>query len=301
MKQTIMEALKERKVLVSDGAWGTFLQRSGLKPGECPEEWCLSRPDVVKGIAQSYVNAGSDMIETNSFGANSFKLAFYGLGDKVSEINEAAAQLSREIAGDDRWVIASVGPTGKMLIMGDVTEDELYDAFKEQVIALERGGADAVCIETMTDADEASMAIRAARENTSMEIIATFTFDDIGEGVYRTMMGISPTESVAAAIAAGADIVGANCGNGLGGMVGIVAEIRDAYPDIPILIHANAGLPRYENGVDIFPETPEQMATLVPPVLQAGANIIGGCCGTTPQHIVAIKREVDLFKNKTAI
>ena len=301
MKQIIKEALKERKILVSDGAWGTFLQRSGLKPGECPEEWCLSRPDVVKGIAQSYVSAGSDMIETNSFGANLFKLAFYGLGDKVSEINEAAAQLSREVAGDNRWVIASVGPTGKMLIMGDVTEGELYDAFKEQIVALERGGADAVCIETMTDADEASIAIRAARENTSMEIIATFTFDDIGEGVYRTMMGISPTESVAAAIAAGADIVGANCGNGLGGMVGIVAEIRDSYPDIPILIHANAGLPRYENGVDTFPETPEQMATLVPPVLQAGANIIGGCCGTTPQHIVAIKREVDLFKNKTAI
>ena len=292
MKKTIKEALKERKVLVSDGAWGTFLQRSGLKPGECPEEWCLSHPDVVKGIAQSYIDAGSDMVETNSFGGTIFKLSYYGLGDKVSEINEAAARLSREAAGDDIWVIASVGPTGKLLIMGDVTEEEMYDAFKEQVIALERGGADAICIETMTDAAEASIAIRAAKENTSLEIISTFTFDKTAGGEYHTMMGVSPSEAVAAAIQAGADIVGTNCGNGLGGMVGVITEMRKTYKDVPILVHANAGLPCRENGVDTFPETPEQMAALVPAILQAGANIIGGCCGTTPQHIAAIKQAV---------
>ena len=292
MRKTIKEALKERKVLVSDGAWGTFLQRSGLKPGECPEAWCLSRPDIVKGIAQSYVDAGSDMIETNSFGGTSFKLSYYGFGDKVSEINEAAARLSREAAGDDVWVIASVGPTGKMLIMEDVTEEEMYDAFKEQVIALERGGADAICVETMTDAVEASIAIKAAKENTSMEIISTFTFDKIASGEYRTMMGISPVEAVAAAIQAGADIVGTNCGNGLGGMLDVVIEIRKTFKDVPVLVHSNAGLPYRENGVDIFPETPEQMATLVPDIIKAGVNIIGGCCGTTPQHIAAIKQAI---------
>ena len=291
MRKTIKEALKERKVLVSDGAWGTFLQSSGLKPGECPEAWCLSNPEVVKGIAQSYVDAGSDMIETNSFGGSSFKLSYYGLGDKVSEINEAAARLSREAAGDDIWVIASVGPTGKMLFMGEVTEDELYEAFKEQIIALERGGADAVCIETMTDTAEAAIAIRAAKENTSLEIISTFTFDIAG-GVYRTMMGVSPTEAATAAIRAGADIIGTNCGNGLENMIGVITEIRNTYKDVPILVHANAGLPCRENDVDIFPETPEQMASLVPAVLQAGANIIGGCCGTTPQHIAALKHAV---------
>ena len=291
MKKTIKEALIERKVLVSDGAWGTFLQRSGLKPGECPEAWCLSNPEVVKGIAQSYVDAGSDMIETNSFGGTSFKLSYYGLGDKVGEINEAAARLSREVAGDDIWVIASVGPTGKMLFMGEVTEEELYEAFKEQIVALERGGADAVCIETMTDAAEASIAIRAAKENTSLEIISTFTFDIAG-GVYRTMMGVSPTEAATAAIRAGADIIGTNCGNGLENMVGVITEIRNTYKDVPILVHANAGLPYRENDVDIFPETPEQMASLVPAILQAGANIIGGCCGTTPQHIAALKNAV---------
>ena len=292
MRTTIKEALKERKVLVSDGAWGTFLQRSGLKPGECPEAWCLSHPDVVKRIAQSYVDAGSDMIETNSFGGTSFKLSYYGLGDKVSEINEAAARLSREVAGDNIWVIASVGPTGKLLIMGDVTEEEMYDAFKEQILALERGGADAVCIETMTDAVEASIAIRAAKENTSLEIISTFTFDRIAGGEYRTMMGISPTEAATAAIQAGADIVGTNCGNGLGDMIGVVAEIRKIYRDVPILVHANAGLPSRENGIDTFPETPGQMAALAPGILKAGANIIGGCCGTTPQHIIAIKQMI---------
>ena len=293
MRKTIKEALKERKVLISDGAWGTYLQRSGLKPGECPEAWCLSHPEVVKGIAQSYVDAGSDMIETNSFGGTSFKLSYYGFGDKVSEINEAAARLSREAAGDDVWVIASVGPTGKLLIMGDVTEEDMYEAFKEQVVALERGGADAVCIETMTDADEASLAIKAAKENTSLEVIATFTFDKIAGGEYRTMMGISPTDAVAAAIQVGADIVGTNCGNGLGGMIGVVEEIRKTFKDIPILVHANAGLPSRENGVDIFPETPEQMTALIPEILQAGANIIGGCCGTTPQHIAAIKQVIE--------
>ena len=293
MKQTIKEALKERKVLVSDGAWGTFLQRSGLQPGECPEAWCLSHPEIVKGIAKSYVNAGSDMIETNSFGGTTFKLSYYGLGDKVSEINEAAARLSREAAGGDIWVIASVGPTGKLLIMEDVTEEEMYEAFKEQVIALERGGADAICIETMTDIAEASIAIRAAKENTSLEIISTFTFDKIADGEYRTMMGVSPTEAVTAAIQAGADIVGTNCGNGLSGMLGVVAEIRKTFKDVPVLVHSNAGLPYRKNDVDIFPETPEQMAALVPDILQAGANIIGGCCGTTPQHITAIKQAIE--------
>ncbi len=293
MKTTIKEAVKKGKVLVSDGAWGTLLQKKGMIPGECPELWCITHPEVIKEIAQNYIDAGSDMIETNSFGGTAFKLQYFGLDDKVGEINEAAARLSGEVAGSNKWVIASVGPTGKMLVMGDVTEEELYNAFKEQVIALEKGGANAVCIETMTDIDEATIAIRAARENTSLEIISTFTFDSIGGGEYRTMMGVSPTEAATAAVQAGADIVGANCGNGLEHMTDIVAEIRRAMPETPILIHANAGLPRHENGVDIFPETPEQMAGLVLQVVKAGANILGGCCGTTPSHIEAIKNELE--------
>ncbi|MCL2683692.1 MAG: homocysteine S-methyltransferase family protein, partial [Synergistaceae bacterium] len=165
------------------------MQERGLAVGECPDEWSISHPDTVTEIAVSYLAAGADMVETNSFGANRFKLGQFGLADKAAEINEAAARASRNALRGalDKFVIASVGPTGKMLVAEEVTESGLYDAFSEQVVALERGGADAVCIETMTDITEAAIAIKAARENTSLEIIATFTFDRTVQGTYRTM------------------------------------------------------------------------------------------------------------------
>ncbi len=297
-KQKIVNVLKTGKILVSDGAWGTFLYQKGLKPGECPDEWSLTHFDEVKDIAKRYIAAGADMVETNSFGANYYKLEHFGLQDKVADINTAAARASRDAAGDDKYVIASIGPTGKMLIMGDVTEEDLYHCFREQAIALEKGGADAVCIETMIDADEARQAITAAKENTKLEIMATFTFDKTQQGDYRTMMGLSPIESVRLAIDAGADIVGANCGNGIERMTDIVKEIRTAYPDVFILIHANAGLPVNVDGVDTFPETPEMMAEYVPALLDAGVNIVGGCCGTTPAHITAIKTIVDKYNQR---
>jgi len=287
-KQTITDLLKTGKILVSDGAWGTFLHQKGLQPGECPDEWCLSHPDAVIEIAQSYIDAGADMVETNSFGANRYKLQHYGLQDKAAEINEAAARLSRHAAGEDKYVIASIGPTGKMLLMGDVTEDEWYDCFRQQAVALEKGGADAVCIETMSDADEAIQAIRATKENTGLEVIATFTFDKTMQGEYRTMMGLTPVDAAGKALAAGATIIGANCGNGMERMIDIVKAMKAAFPDASILVHANAGLPILVDGVDVFPETPEMMASYVPALVNAGANIIGGCCGTTPAHIKAI-------------
>jgi 5-methyltetrahydrofolate--homocysteine methyltransferase len=291
-RPSLIEALKTGRVLVSDGAWGTFLQNKGMKPGECPELWCIEHFDEVRDIAAQYVAAGADMVETDSFGGTRFKLEHYGLSDRTSEINEAAARASRSAAGPDRWVIASIGPTGKLLLMEEVTEEELYDAFKEQAVALEKGGADALCIESMSDREEAVLAVRAAKENTSCEVICTFTFDPTKQGTYRTMMGLSPTEAARAAMDAGADIVGANCGNGMSQMVGIVAEIRAAFPAVPILVQANAGMPVRVDGIDTFPETPETMAALVGPVIAAGANIVGGCCGTTPEHIAAIVKAV---------
>jgi len=291
-RQKIVDVLKTGKILVSDGAWGTVLYQNGLKAGVCPDLWSLTHYDAVKDIALSYVNAGADMVETNTFGANRFKLEHYGLQNKVSEINEAAARASREAAGDDRYVIASIGPTGKMLLMDDVTDKEFYDAFREQAVALEKGGADAVCIETMSDAAEAVQAIRAAKENTGLEVIATFTFEKTQQGEYRTMMGLSPTEAIRAAVDAGADIIGTNCGNGMERMIDIVKEIRAEFPDLFILVQANAGIPILIDDESVFPETPEMMASYVPALIAAGVNIVGGCCGTTPEHIMAIKKVV---------
>jgi 5-methyltetrahydrofolate--homocysteine methyltransferase len=293
VRQRISSVISEGRILVSDGAWGTFLQKKGLHPGECPESWCTEKAEEVKDIALGYIRAGSDMIETNSFGGTVFKLEHYGLHDKADEINKASANISRQAAGDEKWVIASMGPTGKMLVMGDVTEEELYNAFKNQAIALEKGGADAVCIETMSDLDEARLAIKAVKENTKLEIIATFTFDRISPVEYRTMMGVSPQEAAIAAKDAGADIIGTNCGNGFERMIEIVKQMKEAVPEALVLVHANAGLPQNIEGKDVFPETPEQMAALVPDLVKAGANIIGGCCGTTPQHIRAIRKVVD--------
>lgn len=289
MPQRILSHLKNHKILISDGAWGTLLQEQGLQPGECPESWNLDQPDKVRAVAQAYIDAGSDMVETNSFGGSSFKLKHYGLENKAFEINQKAAQLSREAAGNEGIVLGSVGPTGIILMMGEVSEQELYESFKEQVTGLAKGGADAICIETMTDLAEAKLAIKAAKEHTDLEVICTMTFDKTLDGDFRTMMGVSVEQMTSELIEAGADIIGTNCGNGMKNMIAIVEKIRAIDPDIPILVHANAGLPHLCDGKNVFDETPEITASFVPRLISAGANIIGGCCGTTPDHIQKIR------------
>lgn len=292
MSRSLLEIIKSGKTSISDGAWGTLFHEKGLKPGECPEEWNLTHPEKVLEVAKAYVEAGSDMIETNSFGASSFKLEHYGLSNQVYDINRKAAELSREAAGDKALVLGSIGPTGKMLMMGDVSEEELYNAFKTQAEALEEGGADAICVETMIALDEAVLAVKAAKENTLLEVICTMTFDKTVTGEFRTMMGIGVEQMVSELKSAGADIIGTNCGNGMENMIPIVKEIRKNDPDIPVLVHANAGLPHLVDGKNVFDETPEVTSSFVKDLIIAGANVIGGCCGTTPGHIKAIKQEV---------
>jgi 5-methyltetrahydrofolate--homocysteine methyltransferase len=289
----ISDEVNKGRVLVSDGAWGTALQALGLKAGECPELWCVERFAAVRGIAQAYIDAGADMVETNSFGGSRLKLKRYGLAERAAEINEAAARVSRAAAGEAHWVIASMGPTGKMLVMGETTEEELYGIFREQAAALQKGGADAACIETMSDIGEAVQAIKAVKENTGLEVLCTFTFDKTKKGEFRTMMGASPEQAAGAALRAGADIIGANCGHGTQDILEIARELRRAFPDTPLLVQSNAGLPALVGSMEHYPETPEAMAALVPELIEAGVNIIGGCCGTTPEHIRAIRKAVD--------
>jgi 5-methyltetrahydrofolate--homocysteine methyltransferase len=288
----ILDELKDKKVLISDGALGTMLHSKGIKPGECPELWNITRSSVLKEIAEAYLEAGSDIITTNSFGGSRIKLSQYGLADRASEINQLAAEIYREAAGDDKHVAGSIGPTGKMLLMGDITEDEMFDAFSEQAIALEKGGADIIIVETMSDADEAALAVKAALSGTKCTVIITMTFSKGLNKGYHSMMGISPEEMTFRMKASGAHIIGSNCGNGIRDMVCIAQAIRSTDENIPVIIQANAGIPDLIDGRTVFHETPEIMALYIPELINAGVNIIGGCCGTTPAHIKEFARAI---------
>lgn len=286
----ILDKMKEGKVLISDGAWGTFLHQKGLKVQECPESWNIERPDDVLEIAKSYVDAGADIILTNSFGGSPFKLEGYGLKQKTYELNKAAGEISKKAAGDNALVLGSLGPTGKMVMMGEIPEAELLEGLTEQVKGLVEGGVDGIVIETMSDLEEARVAIKASKAVCDLDVACTFTFSKTQTGEYRTMMGTGVSEFLEMAQEAGADIIGANCGNGTAGMIDIVREIREINPDIPVLVHANAGLPVYKDGETVFPESASEMAVQMKDLVAAGANIVGGCCGTTPEHIRLISQ-----------
>ena len=290
--RSLLKKLEEGKVLISDGGWGTFLHKLGLEVGDCPEIWNVTHRKEVLSIARSYIDAGSDMILTNSFGAHPVRLEHYGLADRAFELNEAAASISREAAGDDHFVLGSIGPSGAILMMGEIPEETVYDGFRIQAEALAKGGADAICVETMSETQEAVLAVKAAKEYTNLEVICTFTYQKTAHGYYRTMMGVSPEEMMKSIKEAGADIIGANCGIGFEQMIDIVKTIRESDKITPVLVHANAGLPMIKDGQTIFPETPEMMSARVHDLINAGTNIVGGCCGTGPEHIKAFVQAI---------
>jgi 5-methyltetrahydrofolate--homocysteine methyltransferase len=289
---SILQRLERGDLLVSDGATGTYLQSNGLEPGGSPEEMNASAPDKIKGMAAAYFDAGSDMVLTVSFGGSKFMLKKYGYEDRVAEFNRLAAQHARNVAPEGHFVVGSVGPTGEILESngGTASESEVLDAFIEQITALDEGGADAVAIETMISVQEATLAVRAAKENTNLVVISTMMFD-IGPRGWFTMMGDTPESAVKELREAGADIVGANCGNGIERMVTLARVIRAA-TDGYMLIHSNAGIPAITKGQILYPETPEWMAPRFKLLADVGVNIVGGCCGTTPGHIRALSEAV---------
>jgi 5-methyltetrahydrofolate--homocysteine methyltransferase len=313
---SLRERLGARRLLVSDGAWGTRLQERGLQAGECPELWNVIRAREVQAVAAEYLAAGSDLILTNTFGGSPLMLRRHGLEERTEELNAAGARLSLEAAAGAEaleaaggreadmprqpgmaLVAASVGPTGELPApLGTASEAELEEAFRRQVRALLEAGVRILCVETMIDLTEACCAVRAARRaaaelGVAVEVMATLTYGPTPSG-YRTVMGVDIAQTVEALTRAGADVLGSNCGNGIEQMLPIAAAFR-ALTALPLLVQANAGLPVLEGGRPVFRQGPEDMARHVPALVRAGASIIGGCCGTGPAHIAALRRAVN--------
>lgn len=285
----LIERLLDGGPVVTDGAWGTQLQQRGLPTGGCPDEWNLSHAERVEEVPRAYVEAGSAIVLTNTFRANRLALASYGLAHRVEEINRVAAEISWRAAGNQAHVFGSIGPSGKMLLTGDVTEAELHEALSQQAAALAAAGVAALVIETMSDLVEAKIALQAAK-STGLPVVACMVFDS-GKELDRTMMG-EPAERVARELtAAGADVIGANCGQGIQSYVGVCRQLRAA-TDLPIWIKANAGVPQIEDGEIVYRTTAEEFAQHGPALVAAGAQFVGGCCGTGPDFIQALRTSV---------
>ncbi len=284
-------------VVIGDGAMGTELQRAGLPVGECGESWALRHPDRLRAIHQAYLAAGSDLILTNSFGGNPWVLGRYDLAGDYERLNRDAAAIARQAAGREAIVIGDIGPCGQFLRpLGEVDPAELGEAFRRQSRALLDGGADGIIVETMSAIEEAVVAVKAAREAGAPVVAASMAFDELPNGAVRTMMGVSPEQAGRALVAAGADILGANCGTRMSpqSFVAIVRAYRDVAP-IPVIIQANAGHPELVDGAAVYRLGPDAFAEGMASVVEAGAAIVGGCCGTTPAHIEALRRR---FKMK---
>jgi 5-methyltetrahydrofolate--homocysteine methyltransferase len=282
--------------LCGDGAMGTLLMARGMSGGTCGMAWNIDRREDVREIHASYRAAGCQLITTNSFGGSRFVLGLHGRAEDVRALNRAAAEVARAAAGEDAWVLGDVGPCGDFIEpVGDLTEDEVREGFRDQIEALLEGGADAILVETMSDPGEMVLGIEAALAcDPDIPVVATYAFQKTAGGEFRTMMGTQVAEAIHRAVEAGAGIVGANCGAGLGleDYVELCREIVAAAGDAYVIIQPNAGAPQQVNGRTLYLATPEQMADTASRLLDAGARIVGGCCGTTPAHLAAIAQAI---------
>jgi methionine synthase I (cobalamin-dependent) len=281
-----------KKVRLTDGAWGTQLQLRGLPPGLAPEAWNTQQPAQVEAVGAAYVQAGSEIILTNTFGGNRFALAGHGLAANTADLVERGAAASRRAAAGKAMVFGSIGPTGKIVMMNEVPEEQLELAFAEAATALAHGGVDAIVLETFNELDELEIALRAVKEATQLPVVASMTFAS-GPQQTATMMGNTPADLAHLAQELGADAVGANCGHGPEGYIR-VAELLRAATSLPVWIKPNAGLPQVAaDGTTTVPMGPAEFAGFAARLVAAGANFLGGCCGSTPRHISALRNAID--------
>ncbi|MCK5116515.1 MAG: homocysteine S-methyltransferase family protein [Candidatus Aegiribacteria sp.] len=287
-----LERLRNGSILVADGAMGTMLFERGLKSGECPEAINLTRPSVLEEIARLYLDAGADIIQTNTFGGSPLKLASYSLEEKALLINRNAVLAVKRAVSGRAYVSGSCGPCGKILKpYGDTDPEDILESFEIQMQAFFESGCDIICIETMMDLSEMLLALRAAKERApGIPVMATMTFDATPKGFF-TIMGDTIEKAAHSLEEAGADVIGSNCGNGIEDMIRIAEEFRKR-TTLPLIIQSNAGLPIIENGRLTYPESPEFMASMAKKLVDSGVSIIGGCCGTGPAHIRAIKNAI---------
>jgi 5-methyltetrahydrofolate--homocysteine methyltransferase len=292
----VVERVRTGQTLVFDGGYGTMLFAAGLLNGACPELWNDTHADVVAGIHRGYFDAGSHIVETNTFGGTRLKLDEYKIGDRTRELNVKGARLARSVAPASAWVAGSIGPTSRLpldyALDNGVTDEEYEETFREQAEALAEGGVDLFAVETMMFPQEATAAIRACKAVTDLPVMATMFFQyEEGNDRDRTMWGESPGEVAKSLLAAGADVVGMNCGRGPDRAIVIIREMR-AVTDAPLVAYPNAGLPITTGDSVRYELDPEPMAREYPALLDAGCNIVGACCGSNPEHIRLIAEVV---------
>lgn len=294
MRTSFEELLKQNGPILLDGAMGTMLFDRGLEHGGAPELWNVEAPDKIKAVHEAYIAVGSQVILTNTFGGTPLRLEMHGLDERAEEFNRAGAELAGQVAegaNGSAVVAGSIGPSGGILEpYGELAYEDAVAAFQRQVEGLVQGGVDVLWVETMSDLGEVRAAVEGARRVTvDVPVVATMTFDTHG----RTMMGVTPEQALEELSALELAAFGANCGNGTEEIEVVIGKMASLGPEKPLIAKANAGIPHIENGVVVYDATPETMAGYAREVFELGAKLIGGCCGSTPDHLAAMKRALE--------